>query len=167
MPTNIPIMPIVFIVLLVLPIKLAPQRLKLLAFAIWMIGGLVLSSLGYQRLMDPTNTLTNGVYITLALAAVIGVVKGKFVLGKTVKKNIARIDSMTEPHKPINVYSKASWIVISVMVLIAVSLNSGWIPVNLAIRGAINIGIGLALIVSSFGYLGSLQCCNEKPTNAA
>ncbi len=166
MPTTIPIMPIVFIVLLILPIKLAPQRLKLLAFAIWMIGGLMLGGIGYQRLMDPANTLTNGVYITLALAAVIGIIKGKFVLGKTVKKNIVRIDAMTEPHKPIHVYSKASWIIISVMVLIAVSLNSGWIPVNLAIRGAINIGIGLALIVSSFSYLSSLQCCGQNSSAA-
>jgi hypothetical protein len=91
-------------------------------------------------------------------ALVIGYGKGKFVLSKTSQKNIERLNQVTVPQRLIHVYSKRSWILISLMVLIAMSLN--WFHVSGLLRGSINLGIGIALIVSSLAYLPSLSAAS-------
>jgi hypothetical protein len=154
---NIPIMPFVILVLFLLPIKLQPQQLKKLAFSIWMAGGVVLTILGVSRLMGVQEGVMppSPAILAMALVAsiVIGVAKGKFVLGKTATRNLARLNALTEPQKPIHVYCVRSWVIIALMVGISVLLNSGVLPLELWLRGAINIGIGLALVVSSFNYV--------------
>jgi hypothetical protein len=152
MPFNMPVMPFVFLALLLLPIKLQPAQLKSLAFALWMMGGIVLLVMGIARLMDPSIAEQPWVQaVAISLAAIVGMAKGKLILGKTSNRNIQRIESLTEPQKPIHVYSLRSWITIGLMVLIAVSLNVFACP--LFWRGVVNLGVGLALIVSSLNYL--------------
>jgi hypothetical protein len=149
---SIPIMPFVILALFLLPFKFAPQQLKTLAFAIWLAGGVVLVMLGVTRLMYAPETAPMVMGLSCLAAVVIGFAKGKFVLSKTARKNVARINQMVQPQKAINVYSLPSWLMISLMVLISIALNVGQVPDM--VRGAVNLGIGLALIVSSFVYTG-------------
>jgi hypothetical protein len=149
-----------FVVLFLLPIKMAPAQLKLLAFALWLIGGLILCWFGYLRITEgqAAGGIDPNMMVGVIVAAlVIGIAKGKFVLSKTSQRNIERIDAMTEPQKPMYVYSTKSWITIAVMVLLGVALNQGWIPLDLFWRGAVNLGIGSGLIISSLKYLRTLS----------
>ncbi len=150
MPTNIPVMPILFIVLLLLPVRVSPPRLKALAFALWLTGGLFLAFRGVHLLTTESLSLLTLVLV-VAAALIIGIAKGQFVLAKTSRRNIERLGSLTEPQRPIHVYSLRSWIIIGVMVAISVALNVLAVPA--AVRGPVNLGIGAALIVSSLAYL--------------
>ncbi|WP_373531475.1 hypothetical protein [Vampirovibrio sp.] len=164
MPTTIPIMPIILAVLLLLPIRLGNQALKGLAFTLWLIGGLVLSTRGVNFLMDSPAITNMPLMAGLIVAAlIIGFGKGKFVLAKTSAKNIERIDQFSEPKKPIEVYSVRSWIIITLMVGISLALNI--FNVDHIVRGPINLGIGFALIVSSLVYLKALSANKQAPAS--
>ncbi len=156
---NVPIMPILFILLLLLPMRLSSLQLKGLAFFLWFLGGLILSWRGTQFLFNSPDAHPGMVALTVAilLALIVGWAKGKFVLTKTSRRNIERLDQFTQPMRPIYVYGLRSWLIIGVMVLISVSLN--FLPVNettLVIRGGVNLAIGAALIISSLAYLKAL-----------
>lgn len=153
----VPIMLVVFAVLLLLPVRLSQLQLKGLAFVLWLTGGLILAWRGAAWMFTASDARPGmGLLALLALAAiVIGWGKGRFVLAKTSRRNIERIEGMTTPVRPIFVYSARSWIVISVMVGISIALNLS--PIDPLWRGAINLGIGMGLIVSSMAYLKALQ----------
>ncbi|MEM0950510.1 MAG: hypothetical protein AAGI66_00015 [Cyanobacteria bacterium P01_H01_bin.74] len=156
MPTTIPVMPFVFLALFFLPIKLGKKELMLLACGIWMVGGLIMTLRGIDFIAGYTlaENMTL-VLISIALALIIGGAKGKFVLSKTCKRNIDRLNALTEKKRPLSVYSIRSWVMISIMVMIAVLLNVIGVPPLL--RGSINLGIGASLIVSAFIYIPALR----------
>lgn len=156
-PFQVSPMLIVFLVIFLLPVKLAPAQLKLLAFSIWLTGGLIMIYLGILRLTEGAGDMDFALVVGAVTAAlVIGLAKGKFILGKTSERNIHRIEEMTEPQKPMMVYSVRSWIVIGVMILLGMSLNQGWIPLPMFWRGVVNIGIGTGLVISSLKYVRTL-----------
>ncbi len=160
MPT-IPIMPFIFVALLLLPVRMDSQQMKGLAFALWFVGGMVLAVRGMLFMSDPHNAPTQVLLALIVFASLlVGWSKGKFILSKTSQKNINRIDAFTEPKRPIQVYSVRSWIVIAVMVGISVSLN--FLPISSLIRGAINLAIGTGLLISSLAYVRSF-IASEKP----
>lgn len=152
-PPQIPVMPFVVLALLLWPTPLEPRRLKRLAFAIWLTGGLVLCSFGAMRLRDAAAASAGGAWLAAVLGLAAGSAKGRFVLTKTSRRNIARLDAMTLPMRPIRVYDGRSWAIIGVMTAIAVGLNLGWIPLAPLARGGVNVAIGSALVLSSFTYL--------------
>jgi hypothetical protein len=147
------IMLAIFLVLLVLPVKVKPKHLLGLAFFLWLSGGIMLTLLGFDRLNDPAVHPDIMLLGMAGLAAVvIGMAKGKFVLSKTSRKNIERIQALSEPQRPVHVYSTRSWIVVALMVLISILLNT--LPgIDLFWRGLVNLAIGFALIISSLDYL--------------
>ena len=51
-PPQVPIMPFVVLALVLWPGALPPRRLKQLAFAIWLAGGVALCSFGLMRLNE-------------------------------------------------------------------------------------------------------------------
>ncbi|MDD5304772.1 MAG: hypothetical protein PHS14_16880 [Elusimicrobia bacterium] len=151
-PPQIPIMPFVVLALLVWPTALAPRRLKQLAFAIWLAGGVVLCSFGLVRL-SAARSAGAGVWLALTLGLAAGAAKSVLILVATSRRNIARLDALPGPMRPIRVYDARSWTVIGAMTAVAVGLNLGWIPLSLVARGGVNIAIGTALILSSFTYI--------------
>jgi hypothetical protein len=159
---NVPIMPLIALVLVLLPIRLSALQMKGLAFLLWFTGGMVLAFRGTMFLFSDTNPPSQVIVAVVVLVALaIGYGKGKFVLSKTSRKNIERIDAFTEPKRPIQVYSLRSWIIIALMVLISVSLNL--FHVSGLIRGAVNLGIGMGLIVSSLAYVKALTSSTKPP----
>jgi hypothetical protein len=151
-------MPVIVLVLFLLPVRLSGTQLKGLAFALWLLGGLVMVWRGGLFLMQALTQTAGASPALLALvvlvALIIGAAKGKFVLSKTSRRNIERLDALTEPQRPIHVYSIRSWMMILLMVMISVSLTLFHAPELL--RGAVNLGIGAALIISSLAYAKSL-----------
>lgn len=152
MNASFPIMPLIVLVLFILPVKISPNRLLKLAFFLWVVGGLFLTTTGIFALMHPSVTM-EPMMLTVAgaVALVIGFGKGKMVLSKTSQRNIDRILEMSEPAKPIHVYSLRSWIIITVMVLISLSLT--WFDAPWEWRGLVRLAVGFALIMSSMAYL--------------
>lgn len=157
---QVPIMPFVAGALLlasVLPVRLAPRSLGWLAFGLWLLGGVVLLSLGTARLLqaargDTTPALA-GVLAIAALA--VGVAKGWFVLRRTAQRNVERLARLPENQRPIHVYGTRSWAVIGLMTALSVGLTLSGVPPLW--RGMVNLGIGAALAASSLRYLAPLR----------
>src|SRR5436305_11175980 len=106
MSTPTPIMPFIVLILLLLPICLSSSQMKGLAFFIWLVGGIVLCIRGINFITTaPEHPSAMILGMIAAAALVIGFGKGKFVLSKTSRRNLERIDQFTEPKKPIQVYS--------------------------------------------------------------
>ena len=145
-------MPFVVLALVLWPGALPPRRLKQLAFAVWLAGGVVLCSFGLLRLNEARSSGA-GVWLALALGLAAGCAKSVLILVTTSRRNIARLDALPGPMRPIRVYDGRSWAVIGVMTAVAVALNLGWIPLSLVARGGVNLAIGSALILSSCTYL--------------
>ena len=145
-------MPFVVLALVLWPGALPPRRLKQLAFAVWLAGGVVLCSFGLLRLNEARSSGA-GVWLALALGLAAGCAKSVLILVTTSRRNIARLDALPGPMRPIRVYDGRSWAVIGVMTAVAVALNLGWIPLSLVARGGVNLAIGSALIFSSCTYL--------------
>jgi hypothetical protein len=138
------------VILAIVPIRLQKEQLLKLAFSIWMAGGLVLSWRGIQFLADTTLPMTTLILAVFG-ALLIGMLKGKFVLNKSSIRNIIRLQALEMPQRPIHVYPLRSWIVISIMLMISLSLN--FFNVDTFIRGLVNLGVGMGLMTSSFIYL--------------
>ncbi len=150
---TLPIMPFVALVLLALPVRLSPRHLAWLAFALWLLGGVVLCVFGTRRLLQAGQAATPPVSLGLGVAVSVGVgfAKGRWLLSKTASRNIERLGLFTEKLRPIHVYGARSWIVISVMVAVSLALNLGSTP--LFWRGTVNLAVGVALLTSSLSYL--------------
>ena len=132
------------------------NSLYTLAGSIWGLVGLFLIIRGvgmYQAALETQNATQTSLMISIAIAVVIGVAKGKFVLSKTARRNKSRIENIEEPLKVHHVYAKSFYFLIAGMILLGVSLRhfneylGGYVVV-----GAIYCGIGLALMVSSLTY---------------
>lgn len=164
MPNNTPIMLFVLIGLLLLPIRLSSLQLKGLAFFLWFLGGVFLTFRGANFLLNHPEHPGMGLLAAVIVGAlVIGWAKGQFVLSKTSRKNIDRLNALTEPQRPIYVYGLRSWIVIGIMALIGFSMN--FLPPTgtaLLVRGGVNLGIGMALLISSLIYLRALTPINPN-----
>ena len=87
------------------------------------------------------------------VAGLIGLVKGRFVLSKTARRNKTRINNLADPVSLHDIFSKPFYFLIPIMMGLGVLLRSfneylgGYIVV-----AAIYCGIGMALIVSSRIY---------------
>ena len=87
------------------------------------------------------------------VAGLIGLVKGRFVLSKTARRNKTRIHNLEDPVSLYHIFSKPFYFLIPMMMGFGILLRSfneylgGYIVV-----AAIYCGIGMALIVSSRIY---------------
>ncbi len=148
--------PFVALLFWILPFKVGQKQLLNMAFFFWLMGGIALTIVGAKRLTEAMNAHDGDMMVLgigLILAVAIGLAKGRFVLSKTSKRNIQRIQQFEAPEKLIQVYSMKSWITIEVMLLISASLT--WFGADPFWRGLVNVAVGLALLMSSLAYLQS------------
>jgi NCAIR mutase (PurE)-related protein len=150
-------MPFIAVLLLALPVRLAPRSLGWLAFGLWLLGGVVLLSLGTARLLQAARgEAAPWMVAAVALAALaIGIAKGRVILRKTARRNIDRLAALTEGRRPIHVYGLRSWVVIGLMTGVSIGLTLGGVPPLW--RGMVNVAIGSALAASSLNYLPPLR----------
>ncbi len=97
---------------------------------------------------------TWGLILAAVLGALVGVAKGNFVLGKTARRNIKRMEAIPSP-RPWNVFTSKFYVLILLMIGLGVGLRSLAAAEVLpwALVGGIYLGIGLALLVASRLYL--------------
>ena len=152
------IMPLLPLVLWLLPFKVAARQLKLLALSFWLAGGIVLTAQGFsflERLVVTQQTTFAALVLPLMVALAVGLAKGRFVLSKTSQRNLDRLNAMPDTYKLVHVYSRRSWIMIGLMVLISLTLTLTHTP--LFWRGLVNVAIGFALVVSAQAYVRALS----------
>lgn len=102
------------------------------------------------RLQGIFGTAQQAATVFIALGLVIGFFKGRFVLGKTVRRVVARIAALPLPIRFRDAYSRSYWILISSMV--ALGLSFRFFPIAIDIRGTIDVAIGSALINGAMLY---------------
>ncbi len=115
---------------------------------------LIVRGFGLYQLADQEQHSTQVAIILSAIAAgLIGLIKGKFVLSKTARKNKTRIHELEDPVHIHQIFAKPFYFLIPMMMGLGVLLRSyneylgGYVVV-----AAIYCGIGMALIVSSRAY---------------
>jgi hypothetical protein len=86
----------------------------------------------------------------IVVGLIIGFLKGRFVLVKTVKRVVERILSLEEPFKFSQVYSRGYLILIGSMILLGLSMK--WLGLPSEIRGLIDVAIGSALMNGASAY---------------
>ena len=86
----------------------------------------------------------------ITVALLIGFMKGRFVLVKTVQRVVHRILSLAEPVQFRQVYGRGYLFLIGGMILLGMSLK--WLPVPIEVRGAVDVAVGAALINGSMAY---------------
>jgi uncharacterized membrane protein len=135
---------------------LSKERLIKIAGGLWGIIGLMLVIRGfglYQLAEMEQHATERAITISGIVAGLIGLVKGKFILSKTARRNKTRIHNLEDPVKLHNIFSKPFYFLIPMMMGLGILLRSfneyfgGYIVV-----AAIYCGIGMALIVSSRIY---------------
>jgi uncharacterized membrane protein len=132
------------------------KRLITIAGGLWCIIGLFLIVRGfdlYQLAEMEQHATEIAITISGIIAGLIGLVKGRFVLSKTARRNKTRINNLADPVSLHDIFSKPFYFLIPMMMGLGVLLRSfnqylgGYIVV-----AAIYCGIGMALIVSSRIY---------------
>ncbi len=127
-----------------------------LAGGFWCVVGLFLLVRGfgmYQLASEEQHSTQVAIFISAISAALIGLIKGKFVLSKTARKNKTRIHGLEGPVHIHHLFAKPFYFLIPMMMGLGVLLRSyneylgGYVVV-----AAIYCGIGMALIVSSRTY---------------
>jgi len=127
-----------------------------IAGGFWCVVGLflIIRGFGLYQLAGQEQHATQ-IAITLSgiTAGLIGLIKGKFVLSKTARKNKNRIHQLEDPVSIHQLFAKPFYVLIPMMMGLGVLLRSyneylgGYVVV-----AAIYCGIGMALIVSSRTY---------------
>ncbi len=127
------------------------NRTKLIIFSglIWLSVGIMLLSVGFKYLIKgAAETQTLITCITLAL--ILGYLKGRYILKKSVHREVFRILSITKSVRISDLYSKKYYILLAIMVCLGYLMNALALPP--IIRGTIDITIGSALIKGAMLY---------------
>lgn len=86
----------------------------------------------------------------IAFGLIIGFLKGRFVLAKTVRRVVSRIASLPLPIRLSQVYTTSYWMLIGSM--IALGMTFRFLPIPIDVRGVIDVAIGSALIHGAILY---------------
>lgn len=88
--------------------------------------------------------------LLISAALIIGFVKGRFVLSKSVDKVSQRILSFPSPVHLRDLYDRRYYILIASMMFLGLLMK--WLPINGDVRGFIDVAIGSALINGAILY---------------
>jgi len=86
----------------------------------------------------------------IVLGLIIGFIKGRLILIKTVKRVVGRILSMPSPIAIHKVYSWRYGLIIALMMGLGISMK--WLHVPVDLRGLVDVAVGSALINGALSY---------------
>lgn len=157
-------------------IKVSHATMIVLSGLIWLIVGALLLKLGLGLLVGviqpdymvlpshyPVITLLtpylgskeNGVLLLIAGSLYLGYIKGRYVLGKSAHRGVARIRAFPNPTLLSNIYSAKYYILLGAMVALGMSIKFLGIPND--VRGFVDVAIGSALINGAIIYFRSAR----------
>lgn len=123
-----------------------------------LISGLIWGAIGVFLLFKGLQLLTtiqdqNLAMVFVSIGLLVGFVKGRFVLSKTVNRIAKHIYSLSNPISFKDVYPLSYWILVSSMFAIGFFLRL--VPVE--VRGFIDVSIGSALINGAMLYFKKIR----------
>lgn len=155
--------------------KFKHPTLIILAGLVWFAIGTFLLSLGIRFILetvrDPVLAYLPGrfsllastskfisdinlaVILLLTFGLVLGLLKGRMVLGKTVHRQVQRISTLPNPASLKHLYTKAHYLLIALMIGLGISMR--YIPITLDTRGVVDVAIGSALMNGALLYFRS------------
>jgi len=86
----------------------------------------------------------------IAAGLLVGFIKGRFILSKTVKRVALRISSLPLPIRVSSVYAPSYFILIGAMIALGMTLR--FLPIPIDLRGFIDTAVGSALINGAMLY---------------
>jgi uncharacterized BrkB/YihY/UPF0761 family membrane protein len=162
-------------------LKLTPFKLIFFSGLIWFAIGLYLLTLGMHFIVgtavskayDPSSLLylfskvagsrEQAALLLIILGLLIGFIKGRMVLAKTVQKVVQRILALPRPIKLSQVYGVRYLALIALMVLLGMSLK--WLQVPPVLRGVIDVAIGSALMNGASAYFRMAFASRQKSSD--
>lgn len=114
---------------------------------LWFAMGMVLMYKGLSLIAQAQSPMGHW-FVFCAL--IIGFLKGRFVLGKTVKKVVGRIHSLELPIRFSQVYSRSYLILIASMMTLGMVFK--FLPIPVEVRGFIDVAVGSALVNGAMLY---------------
>lgn len=144
--------------------KCSHKALVILSGLVWFGVGLYLMPLGLNYLLAGTSGnrpalellgpflggSINSALFLVALALIIGFLKGRHVLGKSARQAIERIKTFSNPTSLANLYSAKYYLLLAGMICLGMSMK--WIGLPEDIRGFVDVAIGSALINGAVVY---------------
>lgn len=128
---------------------------------IWVAAGFMLLYKGLRFLSDGVDAQNQARATWLiAVGLLIGFIKGRFILSKTVRRLVLRIVSLEQPIRAKDVYPMSYWILLSSMMAMGFLLR--YVPLEW--RGCIDVAIGSALLNGSLLYFRAARALpNTSP----
>ena len=131
------------------------RTLKILAALLWYIGGIILVSKGGSLLIeaDTLKPEQNWTWLAIVIGLLIGGLKAKYLFSKSCKKNLTRIDLLSEP-KVWQFFRPGFFLFLAIMIVTGATLsrvahNNYIFLISVAI---LDISIATALIGSSYVF---------------
>ncbi len=147
-------------------VEMNKKTLVRLAGAVWLIVGMFLLVKGVQlfkaALANPdttvlagglgtlTGSIDNAVVALIAIALVLGSIKGRFVLKRSAEREIARIHGQGDKLSLTQLYSGRLCILIVLMMALGMLLRFTGVPVD--VRAVVDVAVGSALIRGAMVY---------------
>ncbi len=103
-----------------------------------------------KRLVQLAGSLQQGSLLLMCISLLLGFIKGRMILSKTVYRIVKRLQAETSPVPFSKVYDRKYYIVIALMIGLGFLLR--FIPIPFDIRGAVDVTIGSALINGAMLY---------------
>lgn len=150
--------------------KLKPSFLIVFSGLIWLAVGVYLMQMGIGFLVEgkrsalaqagETPLLTwlhpyvggaeTAALLLVAVALLIGYLKGKHVLGKAARRGVDRILSLPKPIALSRIYAPRYYLLLGLMICIGLSMK--WFGISKDWRGFVDIAVGAALINGAMIY---------------
>jgi hypothetical protein len=164
-------------------LKLSHTALVVISGLVWLGIGIFLLSLGLNLIvggahpellasskhtpiletLTPYIGLEQAALLIVVICLAIGYAKGRFVLGKSARRGVARILTFSNPTSLLNIYSGPYYLLLALMVGLGMSIKFLGLPDD--VRGAVDVIIGSALINGAMIYFRLAFALRQKATN--
>jgi hypothetical protein len=114
---------------------------------------------GLDSLLVVEGRVTQVVLVALAIG--IGFYKGWDILGPVAKQNLLRLRRLPQPSPVYQVFSKATWIIVAVMMLLGALLRI--FPLPNGVRATILIAVGIGMLMGAANYLRLFYLVRQPP----
>lgn len=100
----------------------------------------------------------------LGLGLVVGFLKGRFVLIKTVRRVVSRIASLSSPIHFKNVYAPSYWMLIAFMMMLGMTFR--FLPLAPDVKGTLDVAIGSALVKGALLFFRASRSIYDNDSRA-
>lgn len=118
---------------------------------VWLVVGVMLLTKGIFWMGNGMEGWTESTLLLLLFGALfVGILKGRYVLSKTVTRIYRHIADLPEPLSWKKIYPRSYVLVLGLMMGMGMGLK--YVPLPSLVRGSIDVAIGAALIQGSLLY---------------